>query len=1101
MTYKNCQFFFILCLTLLFNGSCDHREKRSSTLFKKIPAAHTNIHFANTLQEDEDFNIIEYLYFYNGGGVAVGDINNDSLPDIYFSSNQGSNKLYLNQGDFVFKDITANAGVEGAGNWKTGVTMADVNGDGLLDIYSCGVGNYKKFRGKNQLFINNGDLTFTDATVQSGLSFQGFSTHSAFFDYDNDGDLDMYLLNHSIHSIGKYDQASVRFEVHPLAGDKLFRNELVPTGRMYFSDVTAEAGILSSQIGYGLGIGISDLDLDGYADIYVSNDFRENDYLYINQRDGTFKQVLENSIPHTSRFSMGNDIGDINNDGWKDIVTLDMLPKDEGIIKTTAGDDPYDIFHFKIRFGYHPQLARNNLQMNRGITPSGELAFSDIAPFAGIEATDWSWSALLADFDNDGLKDLFITNGIVRRPNDLDYINFISDNSKKKSFDNQYIEKMPSGEVPNVVFRNEGRLRYKDMSKEWLGLEPSASTGAAYADFDNDGDLDIVTNNVNEQAFVYRNDLPLESSRYLKFRLHGASANRFGIGVKIAVHCGDETMHLEQMPSRGWQSSVEPVLHVGLGKRQVDSITVTWPHGNKAQVLREIDDRQCIDLFEQNAVTSEISRPSSKASWALQLVYDSLYRHFENDFVSFNFERLIPHTAATEGPKISRGDVNGDGIDDLFIGGAAGQPGALFIQRPSGGFIKSDQSFVISDALREDTDAAFFDADGNGTLDLIVVGGGQQFHGRDERLLPALYLNDGRGNLVRSRASLPEIFVDASCVTTADVDGDGDYDVFIGGRVVAGHYGVKPRSHMLINNGKGIFADESGKWFHGVTELGMVTDAQWVDINQDERMDLVVVGEWMPITIFIQNGAGEFVDRTVEYGLATSNGWWNTVVNCDVDGDGDADLLAGNAGLNSRLRASPEEPVNLFVVDIDRNEALDHILTYYNGGSEHPFISRDQLVKQVPSLKRKFLKYEAFRNVRLQDILPVGSTPGNKVTNFASVYLENTGDSKFVIHALPDEAQLFPVYAINVDDVNGDGHFDVLLAGNLYGVQPDIGRSDAGYGLILLGDGQGHFTAVEQAESGFFVPGESRDIETLVNARGVKFYVVSRNNDQLLIFR
>ncbi|HEX8040621.1 MAG TPA: VCBS repeat-containing protein [Chryseosolibacter sp.] len=1096
LTIRCCLAVAVLCLS-----SCERHAEVSNTLFTKVSPSHSNIHFQNRLREDEDFNIIEYLYFYNGGGVAIGDINNDSLPDICFSSNQDGNTLYLNKGDFEFEDITVAAGIKGAGNWKTGVTMADVNGDGYLDIFSCGVGNYKTFKGRNQLFINNGDLTFTDRTEAYGLSFQGFSTQASFFDYDNDGDLDMYLLNHSVHSINKYGPSALRFERHPLAGDRLYRNELIPSGNNHFTDVTAAAGIYSSQIGYGLGVGVSDVNLDGFLDIYVSNDFRENDYLYINQRDGTFRQVLEGAMSHTSKFSMGNDIADVNNDGWSDIVTLDMLPKDEGIIKTTAGDDPYDIYEYKLQFGYHPQLSRNALQLNRGLRDGGSVNFSDIAAFAGIEATDWSWAPLLADYDNDGYKDLFVANGIVRRPNDLDYINFIFNDSAKQITDKQFAERMPSGAVPNVMYRNERNLTFKDMSDAWIGVEESLSNGAAYADLDKDGDLDLITNNINQEAFVYRNDLPSGRSHFLEFRLHGAEANRFGIGTRIVVYAGGKSMSLEQIPTRGWESSVDYVLHTGLGDARIaDSVVVVWP-GQKAETLSSVKADQVLDLYEQRAVKKNRPISMTKEPWALHLTSDSLFRHRENGFVSFNVEKLIPYMLTTQGPKISVGDVNGDKLDDFFIGGAAGQAGAVFIQTRLGSFVATGQPSLLADAYREDAGSAFMDADGDHDLDLLVAAGGQEFHYGDPRLQPGLYVNDGKGNFRKSSNGLPPIFADASCVKPADLDGDGDMDVFIGGRVVAGQYGLNPRSYVLINNGNGTFTDQTLRWFREAP--GMVSDAVWADLNEDNKPDLVAVGDWMPVSVFIQNGEGHFENRTKDYDLEETSGWWNTIEAADLDEDGDMDFVAGNWGLNSRLKTSTAQPVSLLVSDIDKNGSLDQILTYYNQGKEYPFISRDQLVKQVPSFKTRFLKYESFRNVRVNDILPDERAGSLRRTakNFASVWLENTGDGKFAVHQLPQEAQLFPILSMKIDDVNGDGHADILAAGNLNAVQPDIGRNDAGYGLILLGDGKGQFSAIDHQRSGFFVPGEGRDIESLRDGSGGRIVLVGRNNDKLLVLK
>ncbi|WP_276374916.1 VCBS repeat-containing protein [Chryseolinea sp. H1M3-3] len=1096
----------VLFCVLLAIGlqSCQNNQKRNQ-LFYKVPVSQTNVNFENTLKDSDDFNIIEYLYFYNGGGVALGDINNDGLADIYFSSNQQSNKLYLNKGKFAFEDITSKAGVSGIGNWKTGVTMADVNGDGFLDIFVCGVGNYKQFNGRNQLFINNGNLTFSEKTDEYGLTFRGFSTQGSFFDYDNDGDLDLYLVNHSVHTRRSYGNATLRFQSDSLAGDKLYRNELIPTGKTYFNDVTSEAGILNSQIGYGLAVGISDLNLDGYLDIYVSNDFNENDYLYINQRNGTFTQELEKAIPHSSRFSMGNDIADINNDGLMDIVTLDMLPKNEKVIKTTAGEDPYEIYEFKLQHGYHYQFARNTLQLNRGCDDTNNLMFSDVASLAGIEATDWSWAPLLADFDNDGYKDLFVANGIVGRPNDLDYINFIvRDSSQRYLSDQQLVEQMPSGKVPNVFFRNQGNLSFQDVSVSWIGSEPSLSNGASYADLDNDGDLDLVVNNINEKAFLYRNDLGQKDFNFLKIKFEGNGANRFGIGAKVLVFTGNKKIIHEQIPSRGWLSSVDYTMHIGLGNEKVDSISIRWTD-NKTQTLKTIQPRETITVKQSDAFVQH-QKVREAGHQLLHEGIEHLFTHKENNFTAFNTERLIPHTLTTQGPKIAVGDVNGDKVDDFFVCGAARQPSAIFIQNKNGDFVQSVQPIIESDSLAEDVDATFADVDGNETLDLIVVGGGQEFKGRSKNLLARLYLNDGHGKFVRAEENLPDIFVNASCVEPGDVDNDGDIDLFIGGRVISGTYGVDPPSVLLINNGRGIFQEETSRLVqheNNTTTLGMVTDAVWQDVNNDARTDLVVVGEWMPITVMIQDESGFFKNKTKAYGLEQTNGWWNTISAHDFDKDGNVDFVVGNLGHNSRLKATINEPVSIFIGDIDNNNSLDHILTYYNQGERYPITSRDQLVKQIPSLRRKFLKYDAYKNVKLEDILDQNSQKKfsrKDAYTFSSVYVQNTGKDKFLIRQLPIEAQMFPIFSFNVDDLNDDGNADILMVGNLDAVQPDFGRYDAGYGLVIMGDGKHGFKSLEAQQSGFVVKGQGRDIKVLKDYKNKKRFAVSRNNASIKVF-
>lgn len=1095
---------FVLTLMAILSfalPSCEDKEK-GGTMFTLMPASDTNVEFANMLSETDEFNIIEYLYFYNGAGVAAGDINNDGLIDLYFSGNQVTNKLYLNQGNLVFKDITTSAGAEGVGNWRTGVSMADVNGDGLLDIFTCGVGRYKQFNGWNQLLINNGDLTFSDKTGEYGLNFSGFSTHSAFFDYDNDGDLDMYLLNHAVHTIRSYGDVTLRFEHDSLSGDRLYRNELIPTGKTFFIDVTKSAGILSSQIGYGLGVGISDVNKDGFQDIYVSNDFHENDYLYLNTGKGTFNQVLEQAIPHCSRFTMGNVVADINNDTWPDILTLDMLPRNEPTIKSTAGEDSYEIYRFKLDYGFHYQYSRNMLQLNRGISDNGIPLFSDIAPLAGLEATDWSWSPLCADYDNDGNKDYFFSNGIAKRPNDLDYINFISNDSVQKYLsDFEFIDKMPSGSVPNVFFRNKGDLTFEDVSDHWIGEKSGLSQGAASTDLDNDGDLDIVVNNLNEKAFIYRNDLVKKPTGYVNVKLNGNTPNPFGLGAKILVYKAGQTFYHEQMFSKGYQSSsAEQLVHVGVGKGLVDSVMVIWSD-QKYQVIHHVGVDTTIVFNQKDAKGIATKGSTQTRSKALLSEGKPLaYKHREDRFIPFNVERLLPHALSTQGPKIAVGDINNDNLDDFFIGGGAGQPGQFFLQTKHGDFQPLKSSALEIDSLAEDTGSLIFDANGDGRPDLLVVSGGQQ---KETPLLhkPRLYINGGNGKFERIQNAIPDIVLNASCVKHADIDNDGDFDLFIGGRVVAGKYGTDAPSYLLANDGTGIFSNVTEKYFEN-EKFGMVSDAVWTDLNLDKHIDLIVVGEWMPITVFMQRASTGFDNVTARYGLQHTNGWWNTIIAHDIDRDGDQDFLVGNYGINSRLRASQHEPLSLYVSDIDQNGSDDPILTYYNKGEVHPFISRDQLVRQVPMFRKKYLKYSKFKEIGLNDILPdeqLRHTVVKHAYMFESVYLEMQSDS-LKLKVLPVEAQMFPIFSFCVADVNGDKMSDVLAVGNLFEVQPDVGRSDAGYGLILLGDARGNFQS-KGIESGFTVKGEGRDIKAVAGPNQETSFLIGRNNDTLLRYK
>lgn len=1099
--------FVLVALTALTVISCNKAVENSGahSLFREIDSTSSKVNFVNTIIDDKDFNIIEYLYYYNGGGVSIGDINNDGLPDIYLSANRAPNKLYLNKGKFVFEDITERAGVAGKGNWKTGVSMVDVNSDGNLDIFVCGVGNYKKFDGYNQLYINNGNLTFSDKTEEYGLSFQGFSTQASFFDYDLDGDLDVYLLNHSVHTQRSYGKVSLRYQVDSLAGDRLYKNLFRESGSHKFINVTQEAGILSSQVAYGLGVGVSDVNGDGFPDIYISNDFIENDYLYINQKNGTFVQQLEKSMPHTSRFSMGNDIGDINNDLLPDIVTVDMLPRDESVIKTSAGEDSYEVYSFKLKYGYHKQVSRNTLQLNLGKLDSAAVSFRDIALVAGVDATDWSWGPLLQDLDGDGFKDLFVSNGIVRRPNDLDYINFISSDSvQRQSNVLPWIKKMPEGKVSNFAFRNSGNLTFEDVTEKWGLSVASFSNGGAMGDLDGDGDPDLIINRINEPVLMYENTS--KPSVFLKVRLKGDSVggNVNGIGAKVIVSAGEVRQMQELFPTRGWCSSSDYVLIFGVNEAKDPKVKVVWPDQRVTEVVargREVvvSYRDAKDVSPSHSLTQQTVFVPAEAPE---------FTHRENEFNAFNHESLIPHMLTTEGPCLSTADLNGDGLDDVFVGGAKGQAGQLFFQQRDGSFTRKTVAAFDVHKASEDVASAFFDSDKDGDLDLVVVSGGQEELTK-ELLHPRLYLNDGKGNLNYAPSNLPEIALQASCVKPADYDNDGDQDLFIGASVIPMLYGMSPVSYLLENDGTGKFIVNSG-WLGGSTfdnpthtRPGMIKDAVWTDINKDNLLDLVFVGEWMPVTIMIQQNDHRFLNSTTQYGLGNAKGWWSSVIAYDIDRDGDDDLVAGNIGLNSRLTASQEKPLTMYLGDFDSNGGSDHILVYYNGDKSYPFPSRDQLVRQIPSLKKKFLNYYDYRNVKLDDIVTPqlqGNSAVMHATEFASVVLLNNR-GKFDIQKLPTEAQHFPIYGLFIDDVNKDGHADLMVCGNLIAVQPEIGPYDAGVGLFLEGDGTGLFKAISPRTSGFIVQGEGREIRSIMNSKGEKSYLVGRNNDSILAFK
>ncbi|MCH8023875.1 MAG: VCBS repeat-containing protein [Candidatus Marinimicrobia bacterium] len=1099
-------------------------------LFKKLTPRETGITFENTLEEGSLFNSVNYLYFYDGGGVAVGDINNDGLADIYFTANMHPNRLYLNKGDFQFEDITETAGVGGGSTgWSTGVTMADVNGDGLLDIYVCRV-DYLDRKGANQLFINNGDLTFTERAEEYGIAHGGLSTQAAFFDYDLDGDLDMYLLNHSVHSLGTYGDTSMRRIRDHEIGDKLYNYD---QGR--FFDVTAEAGIYESILGYGLGVAIGDINGDGYPDIYISNDFHEDDYLYYNNGDGTFTEALGISMGHTASASMGNDLADFNNDGLLDLVVLDMLPAQEDIRKSSVSADPYDIYNLKLQYGYSHQYRRNMLQLNRGPAlnnnPGLKVAhqlFSEIGQLANVHATDWSWAALFVDLDNDGFKDLFITNGIYRRLNDRDYMSYIAQPEVQMQLTStvdrttpiaieanrlaEVVQHMPSVPQANYAFHSQGDLTFIDRAVEWGLGDPGFSNGAAYADFDNDGAMDLVVNNVNSPAAIYKNllyqNIKDSSNRanYLKVRLLGSGLNRFGIGAQVTLHYKDKLFFQHLMATRGFQSSVEPVLNFGLGNIEtLDSLVVIWATG-QYQVVRNLRANQIIALHETDA-TATYTEPAQVADQPLfqDITAEAQldYVHQENGFIDFNREPFMPHFLSTEGPALAIGDVNGDGLDDLYLGGAKHQPGAIYLQDQLGSFKAAINSVFAADDWSEDVDAIFFDADNDQLPDLYVVSGGNEFWGSAERLLDRLYINEGGGRFRKAEGLLPEIYANGACVVPADVDNDGDMDLFVGSRSVSWQYGIIPQSYLLINDGQGKFTDETSSRAPGLSHVGMVTDALWVDLNRDSYLDLIVVGEWMPVTVF-HNQNGELVDVTEEYGLQNSHGWWNTVAAADFNQDGFIDLVAGNLGLNSVLKASEDNPVNLFISDFSGNGRPDQILTYYNAGKSYPMASRDQMLFSIPALEIKYRTYADYAGQSVRDIFPdeqLEAATVRRAAEFASILLMNNGDGTFNSGLLPVEAQFSPLYSILIDDFNKDGYQDMLLGGNFYGVPPDQGRYDAGYGCLLLGDGAGAFTAATLQNSGVAITGEVRQIKSLQTATGETVVVVARNNDTVVMFR
>lgn len=1079
-----------------------HPAKETPALFELLSPSATGVRFENRLPEDTSFNILNYLYYYNGGGVAVGDVNGDGLPDLYFTANVGGNHLYINKGNYRFEDVTERAGVGGRPGWTTGVTMADVNGDGRLDIYVSGV-TYLGMQGHNTLYINNGDGTFTDRTKEYGLEHVGYSTQALFFDYDGDGDLDMFLLNHSVHTERTIGRQADRNERTPRTGGMLFRND-----GGHFTDVSAQAHIYGGVEAFGLGVVASDFNGDGCPDLYVSNDFQENDYLYINNCDGTFSERIATATGHTSRFSMGVDAADINNDMLPDIFSVDMLPQREEILKTSANAESYNLFDMKVKAGYHPQYARNALQLNRG---GGR--FSEIGYLAGVFATDWSWAPLFADLDNDGRKDLFITNGIYRRPNDLDYINYVGNEAVQASLargitrDNMsLLKKMPQVPLAKYAFHNNGDLTFTNMAGPWGLAQPGFSNGAAYVDLNNSGALDLVVNNVNAPASIYRNRArEVNGNHYLTIALRGQGMNTGGIGATVIVRHGATRQMLEEMPTRGFQSSVDPRLHFGLGaSTRIDTLTVIWPD-RRFQTLVDVAVDRILTLEQRNAAGRYV--PPRQASPPL---FDDVtarskidFTHAEQTFLDYDREPLMPHLLSREGPALAVADVNGDGLDDIFVGGAKWQPSRVYLQQRDGTFRLSSQPALAADSLAEDVDAAFFDANGDGKPDLVVAAAGNEFWGSAEPLRPRLYLNDGHGNLRRDVNALPAIFENAGCVVPGDFDGDGHVDLFIGSRVVSRQYGMIPHSHLLRNDGTGHFTDVTATLAPALSQAGMVSSAAWVPSATAGKLDLVVVGEWMPVRVFRQE-QGRFVDRTREAGLAGTSGWWNTVTAADLRGTGRSDLVLGNLGLNSYLRASSAEPARMYVGDFAHNGTLQQILTFYKDGVSYPVAGRDELVRLIPSLRSRYVTYKDFGASRVEDIFPATELAHATVLEartFASAVALSDGKGGYALKPLPMEAQFSPVYAAVAGDYTGDGVPDLLLGGNFSGVTPTFGRYDASYGLLLRGDGAGGFAPVEMERSGVVIDGEVRHMRALRGANGERLIVVARNDTTVMVLR
>jgi enediyne biosynthesis protein E4 len=1081
-------------------------------VFSKISSEQSGIKFVNTVTNTKDVNILTYRNYYNGGGVAIGDINNDGLSDVFFTANMGANKLYLNKGAMKFDDISAKAGVESKDNWSTGVVMVDINNDGFLDIYVCNAGYINGIVPRNQLFINNKDLTFTEKAREYGLDELGYSTHAAFFDYDGDGDLDCYVLKNSfipVNALNFSNQRDLRAKDWKIAeflkggGDVLLRND---NGK--FVDVSDKAGIYGSLIGFGLGVTVGDVNNDGWMDIYVSNDFFERDYLYINQKNGTFKEEVTNQMQHLSLASMGSDMADVNNDGYPDIFATEMLPYEEERLKTTTEFESIDNYYLKLSRGFYNQYSQNTLQINQG-----NGTFKDVAHYAGVAASDWSWGGLIFDADFDGQQDLYVCNGINHDVIDQDFIDFFADDiiqkmamtGKKEEID-EIIKKMPSVPIQNLMFRNKGNLRFEDVSTKWGLTEKTFSNGAAYGDLDNDGDLDLIVNNVNQEALFYQNNTVKNdtSAAFIGFLLRGGEKNTFAIGSKVQVFSGGQIYQKEDVPSRGFQSSVDYKMMIGLPKGQkVDSVLVYWYD----RTMTKLVDFQLNKLNTVDFKTSKKTKAEYKKNMVAPLLVsdtalaNNFPQHVEDDLIDFYTERTVPMLLSKEGPKIAIGDVNGDGLDDTYICGAKGQKKEILIQQPNGSFKPVVNSEIAKFIDFEDTAVHFFDGDGDGDLDLYVGSGGNFAKVAERENQDRLFFNDGKGGFSMHSGSLPSNGMNTSVVISCDYDGDGDVDLFVGSRSVPLVYGVSPKNYLYQNDGHGKFTDVTPSVSPQLDHIGMVTDAKWADIDGDKKPELVVVGEWMKPTIFkYQSGK---LEPMKQEGVKDKNGFWYAVTLADLDGDGDLDMILGNTGENCYLADRNDPPVKLWISDFDDNGYPEKLMSYTLNGKDIPVNSKRDMVKEMPLLKKDVLHHHDYAKKTFQQLFPSGKIKKatvKQVDYFKSVIAVNDGKGNFTLQELPLSTQLSSVCTIHVTDVNGDQKPDIVLGGNNFNFLPQYGRIDGSYGEVLLNKGNMQFEALKFPESGLMVKGMIRDIKPL-KIKGLDYLMIAVNNEKVRLLQ
>jgi hypothetical protein len=1083
----------LICLVfIILASSCQQDPK----LFNKISSEVSNITFQNRIANSSQLNILNYLYFYNGAGVAAGDFNNDGLVDLYFVANQNQDKLYLNKGNLEFEDISDVANLSTDNNWTTGVTTVDINNDGLLDLYICLVGAYSE--SKNILYVNkgveNGRPKFQNESANYGLDISSYSTQAVFFDFDLDDDLDMFLLNHSVHPNRTYGKGSTRETYSKESGDILFENV---NGK--FVDVSKEKGIFQGKTGYGLGLSVSDLNNDGYPDIYVGNDFFENDYLYINQKGQKFKEVISvnnMALGHTSHYSMGNAIADINNDSNTDILSLDMLPEDLETYKTSGLEFSYPGYEQYLKNGYSPQYMQNTLHIN-----NGNETFSESAYISGIAGTEWSWSPLIADFNNNGFKDLYITNGILGATNNMDFINFISNEkiqnkieSGLKKDDFQLFKDIPQKKASNYFFINNKDNTFTDVTNNWSSPEASFSNGAVYVDLDNDGDLDIVVNNINEPAFVLENTSnTAASSNYLKTRFKGSPLNRFAIGAKLIVYRNAEPLFYENYSTKGYLSAVEPKLNIGLGaSKKIDSLVVIWPNGfYEKQYNIAANQEITLDYSEAIQKNYYATFPPPLKSYLDNVTSPIDFKHKDSYTLDFNKNPLIPYVSSNWGPKNAVVDFDNDGLEDIFLSGGKSQASELLIQNKDGTFNTIQSDLFEQSALNEDTSSLFFNANSDNNIDLLVVSGGNEFK-KGNPISPRLYLNTN-GTLTRSETAFKVIETNASSVKAVDFDNDGDLDVSITSNSDPSAFGETPEQFLLLNDGKGNFKNITSVYAKEFQYIGNVTDVAWVDLDANGYKDLIAVGHWMPISIFLNSGTSLELQKSES--LKNTNGWWNTVQVNDFDKDGDFDIVVGNWGLNTRLQATVDQPINLYTNDFDDNGKEESIVTYFYKGVETTFSTKEELTKQIPLINKKYLSFEAFAKADLNQIFSLKKLKNAKKKHcfeLATSYLENLGDFNFKKTSLPFSAQISSVNAIQADDFNNDGFLDLLLVGNNYEISTQLGRLDASHGSLLINDKHGFFTTAK--DQSLDIAGPARSINK-ITINNKTHYLIGINNN------